>query len=101
MIKEKLLDSAQGEFVEIKIVRLANQTHNKTESLQIPPSARNVRKIKAQKSMYWPLPNLQNYMLRLKHGIFSQDTCSRLYHIIFKPPCDIHLKHVSIGESDC
>jgi hypothetical protein len=51
--------------------------------------------------MYWPLPNLQNYMLRLKHGIFSQDTCSRLYHIIFKPPCDIHLKHVSIGESDC
>lgn len=37
MIKAKLVDGAQGEFVEIKIVRLANQTHNKTESLQIPP----------------------------------------------------------------
>ena len=32
MIKEKLLDGAQEE-----IVRLANHTHNKTESLQIPP----------------------------------------------------------------
>jgi len=37
MIKEKLLDGAQGEFVGIKIIRLANHTHNKTESLQIPP----------------------------------------------------------------
>jgi hypothetical protein len=25
--------------------------------------ARNLKKIKAQKSMYWQLPNLQDYML--------------------------------------
>jgi hypothetical protein len=28
-----------------------------------PIEARNLKKIKAQKNMYWPLPNLQDYML--------------------------------------
>lgn len=69
------------------------------QSFLISLFSRYLTKIKAQKSMYQPLPNLQNPQPRLRASFINQNSFILHTPLSSKKSCDIHLKHVISVES--